>query len=104
MTIEDFPLRLSKLREQAGVSARDMSLSLAQNETYINSIENGKSFPSMTSFFVICDFLNISPSEFFDIENENPHIVKEIAEKSKSLTKEQAEIILYIIDRFIKSK
>lgn len=102
MTIDDFPLRLSKLREQAGISARDMSISLAQNETYINSIENGKSFPSMTSFFSICDFLNISPSEFFDIENNNPHIIKEITEKSKLLTKEQTEIVIYIIDSFIK--
>ena len=39
---EDFSERLSKLRNQKGVSARDMSLSIGQNPCYINNIENGK--------------------------------------------------------------
>lgn len=33
-----FSLRLSKLRERKGVSARDMSLSIGQNPGYINNI------------------------------------------------------------------
>ena len=36
----DFAKRLSELRIQKGVSARDMSLSLGQNSGYINHIEN----------------------------------------------------------------
>ena len=32
--------RVSQLRMQKGVSARDMSLSLGQSESYINKIEN----------------------------------------------------------------
>ena len=31
MTEQDFSLRLAKLREEKGVSARDMSLSMGQN-------------------------------------------------------------------------
>ena len=42
---EDFSNRLSKLRTQKGVSARDMSLSIGQNPGYINNIETGKTFP-----------------------------------------------------------
>ena len=42
---EDFcPSRLNMLRTQAGISARDMSLSLGQNPGYINNIENRKAF------------------------------------------------------------
>lgn len=48
----NFALRLSKLRTQKGVSARDMSLSIGQNAGYINNIETGKALPSMTSFFI----------------------------------------------------
>lgn len=48
----NFALRLSKLRTQKGVSARDMSLSIGQNAGYINNIETGKALPSMTSFFL----------------------------------------------------
>lgn len=52
---EDFPRRLVQLRGLKGVSARDMSLSIGQNPGYINTIENGKAFPTMQSFFYICD-------------------------------------------------
>ncbi len=48
-----------------GVSARDMSLSLGQNAGYINNIENGHNFPSITVFFYICEYLGITPKEFF---------------------------------------
>ena len=38
--------RIAQLRIQKGVSARDMSLSLGQNEGYINQIENRRALPS----------------------------------------------------------
>ena len=37
-----FAERLTELRMERGVSARDMSLSLGQSESYINKIENKK--------------------------------------------------------------
>lgn len=37
-----FCKRLTELRLEKGVSARDMSLSLGQSESYINHIENKK--------------------------------------------------------------
>lgn len=57
MTDKEFSLRLAKLRTQKGVSARDMSLSMGQNPGYINNIETGKSMPSLSGFFYICDYL-----------------------------------------------
>lgn len=39
--------RISELRIQKGVSARDMSLSLGQSESYINKIENRRTLPSL---------------------------------------------------------
>lgn len=47
--------RIANLRVLKNVSARDMSLSMGQNENYINHIENGKSMPSMQGFFYICE-------------------------------------------------
>lgn len=55
-----------------GVSARDMSLSLGQSPNYIINIESGKNYPSMETFFYICDYFGITPKDFFDIENTNP--------------------------------
>lgn len=60
--------RLVQLRTQKGVSARDMSLSIGQSESYINKIENGKALPSMESFFYICEYLGLHPKEFFSSE------------------------------------
>jgi len=52
--IEWFAERLSKLRIQRGISARDMSLSLGQSEGYINKIENRHMVPSLHGFIYIC--------------------------------------------------
>lgn len=50
--LEWFYRRIAELRTQKGVSARDMSLSLGQSESYINKIENRRTLPSMTGFSI----------------------------------------------------
>lgn len=70
-----FANRLAMLRTEKKTSARDMSLSIGQNASYINRIENKLAFPSMQVFFYICEYLNITPEEFFD--NNNKHTLKE---------------------------
>ena len=86
MDEKDFALRLSVLRTKAGVSARDMSLSIGQNPGYINDIENGKGTPSLAGIFYICEYLNITPSEFFDIESDNPEKINAIVKDLRNLT------------------
>ena len=49
---KEFAHRLAQLRSQMNISARDMSLSLGQNPGYINTIENGKAFPTMANFSI----------------------------------------------------
>lgn len=95
---EAFALRLARLRSQRGVSARDMSLSIGQNQNYINLIENGRALPSMTVFFYICEFLNITPSEFFDMESSQPEALRELVEKLKKLPPEYLAHIDAIVD------
>jgi transcriptional regulator with XRE-family HTH domain len=82
---EFLPGRIAKLRESKGVSARDMSLSLGQGVNYINMIENKKSFPSMTMFFYICEYLGVTPSCFFENEIDNPAKFNEIMTDLKKL-------------------
>ena len=86
MTFEDyFAERLAKLRQNKGVSARDMSLSLGQNANYINSIENKKMFPSMLVFFYICEYLEITPKDFFDDNNVNPKLINDLIEDLRNV-------------------
>jgi len=75
---ESFSERLAALRMKKGVSARDMSLSIGQSANYINKIENKKAFPSMAVFFNICEYLKITPKEFFDQDKPNPLRLNEV--------------------------
>ena len=99
---EDFALRLSFLRTQAGISARDMSLSLGQSAGYINNIESGKSMPSLTGIFYICEYLGITPSEFFDIDSKNPTRLNDVIKDLKRLNDKQLDTISALIKDIIK--
>lgn len=95
---EDFlPERLAQLRTQKGVSARDMSLSIGQANNYINNIENKKALPSMQSFFYICEYLGITPQEFFDQGTAYPEILHEFIAEAKKLDPKSLSYILGIM-------
>ncbi len=95
---EDFvPERIAQLRIKKGVSARDMSLSLGQANNYINNIENKKSLPAMQSFFYICEYLGVTPKEFFDDENADPTALREFIQEAKRLDAKSMEYILGIM-------
>ena len=91
MDEKDVALRLARLREKKGVSARDMSLSIGQNPGYINNIETGKSKPSLEGIFFICEYLGVTPSEFFDLDSSNPSKANELFEIAKRLSSEQLD-------------
>lgn len=102
MEEKDFSLRLARLREKKGVSARDMSLSIGQNPGYINNIESGKSMPSLPGLFYICEYLGISLSDFFDLENQNPAGLQEIIHDLKRLNDRQLAAISVIIKEILR--
>ena len=89
--------RIAQLRMQKNVSARDMSLTLGQNNSYINQIENRRTVPSMTGFFYICEYLNITPQEFFNFDAAAPRKAKELLHEIEKLTPEQSEHILQLV-------
>ena len=99
---DDFPLRLAQLRNKKGVSARDMSLSIGQNHAYINNIESGKALPSMNTFFYICEYLNITPAEFFDSDSKNPEKLRSLTEDLKKLDDKQLDSIAEIVKALAK--
>ncbi|MDE7280313.1 MAG: helix-turn-helix domain-containing protein [Ruminiclostridium sp.] len=89
--------RIFQLRTQKGVSARDMSLSLGQSESYINKIENGRALPSMTVFFYICEYFEITPEQFFCFNTENPTLNEGLKKYADRLTSKQTADIIEII-------
>ena len=109
---EEFCRRLTQLRMNKGVSARDMSLSIGQsagyinaleNPSYINHIENNKNFPTMENFFYICDYLEITPGEFFDTDSTNPTKASKLLELAKSLPDDQLDLLIALTKALKKS-
>lgn len=94
MDKEAFIKRLIELRMNKGVSARDMSLSIGQSPSYINNIENGVNLPSMTVFFYICEYFEVTPKEFFDIESKDPTKETELINAVKGLDREQMDNLI----------
>ena len=91
---EQFSKRLAELRTKKGVSARDMSLSIGQNPGYIRAIECGTTFPTMSNFFYICEYLEVEPKDFFDTKSTNPTKANELFEIAKSLSNEQLDNLI----------
>jgi len=100
---EDFTQeRIAKLRELKGWSARDMSLNLGQNDSYINRIENKKALPSLQLLFVICEHFGITPQEFFDEGSIHPERMKGITENLKRLDDRALAHIAGVIEELAK--
>ena len=97
MEREDFIKRLVELRMKKGVSARDMSLSLGQSPGYINNIETGVNFPSMTVFFYICEYLGITPQDFFNTKSSNPIKINQIIELSERLNDDKLDLVINLL-------
>ncbi len=95
---EKFAEILTKYRSIKNVSAREMSLEIGQSESYISNIENGYGMPSLSVFFYICQYLDITPKDFFDTGAKDPSKATELFEKIKELKPEQLAVIESVIN------
>lgn len=102
ITEKFFRDRLRFLRNERKVSAREMSLSLGQNESYINKIETGKTSTSISSFLNICEYLSISPSDFFKEEEFNTKNIQDLTTYCRKLSPRQSEYLLEFLKDLTK--
>ena len=79
-----------------------MSLSLGQNESYINKIENKKALPSLQGLFYICEHLDISPGEFFDADSAHPAQLGELVEKLKKLDSKALSSLAVVVNEMLR--
>jgi len=94
--------RIAQLRAQKGVSARDMSLSIGQSENYINMIENRRALPSVTVFFYICEYLGVTPQDFFEQGNAYPKLLNDLIAVLKTLDEDALGNLLGIAKKMGK--
>ena len=94
--------RITQLRVRKDVSEYKMSYDLGHSRGYINNISSGKTLPSMTEFFAICDYFGISPAEFFDSECADPKFSREVTELISKLNEEDLALTLSNVRRLLK--
>ena len=102
MEKEDFSKRLIELRMSNGSSARGMSLSIGQNPNYISDIESCHAYPTMYKFFFICEYLGITPQEFFEVDTPDPKKASKLYHEARSLTSGQLDVLLAMVKEMKK--
>lgn len=57
----------------------------------------------MTLFFYICEYLQISPEEFFKEQVSDPRQIRKLKEKMELLNERQLHAVEIVIDTFLDS-
>ncbi len=96
--------RVATLRNAKHISARSMSLELGQSSEYINQIENGRSMPSVEGLINICDYFEISLSDFFDTQTTYPLEYKGLLSELNKLDAFELEQIVNLIKLITRNK
>lgn len=91
--------RITELRLKKNVSEYQMSLDLGRNKTYIQSITSGRNLPKMQQFFEICDYLEITPAEFFDQNLHNIPLYHKATELLKEVDEDDLMAVISILNR-----
>lgn len=94
--------RITQLRLKKGVSEYQMSYDLGHSRGYIYNISSGKALPPLKEFFAICEYLGVSPQQFFDEETENPELIQKAVSGMKQLSESDLLMLLGIINRMLQ--
>jgi len=96
--------RITELRLARGISERKMSLDLGHSTSYVRSITAGRTLPSMTEFLYICEYLSVTPEEFFNEGYAFTETKQKIIDRVQAMTNEEADLLLQYIDFLDKRK
>ena len=96
--------RISKLREQKQVSERKMSLDLGHSTSYIRSITPGRTLPSMSEFLYICEYLGVTPMEFFNEDKATTLMQQKAIDYIYSMSDEDVSLMIGFIERMKAAK
>ena len=91
--------RISVLRTKQGISEYKMSLDLGHSKSYIQSISSGKALPSLSEFLYICEYLGVSPKEFFDADLESPQLLHQLNKLSIALSDDDLKLLIGLAQR-----
>ena len=94
--------KLSIYRIKKNMSARELSMILDHNDSFINRVENNKTELNMKVFLEILNIFGISPIEFFYVNQEQYEQDKRIIERLSRLSADDKNLIENLIKRLSK--
>ncbi len=95
--------RITELRIKKGVSEYKMSIELGHSKSYIQSISSGKALPSFSEFLYICEYLGVSPKDFFDTNIPDPQAVRYLMELIQEMPSEDLQVLTAMAERLKKA-
>ncbi len=99
MTIKEIIERISLIRTNANLSARELSLIIGKNPAYITQLENSASFePSLSTLLDILVVCNISVEEFFYHNIQQYKSDKKLLDFFSTLSEKQKDAILHLYE------
>lgn len=91
--------RISVLRTKKNVSEYRMSTDLGHSKSYMQSISSGRSMPSLGEFLYICEYLGVTPKEFFDEDMKEPQLVQRLCELTRNMSEADLNILISTAER-----
>ncbi len=91
--------RISILRTKKNISEYRMSTDLGHSKSYIQSISSGRSMPSMSEFLYICEYLGVTPKEFFDDSINEPQLVQKLYELTRNMSEDNLNVLISLAER-----
>ena len=91
--------RITKLRLNKNVSEYRMSLELGHSKSYIQSISSGRAMPSMSEFLYICEYLGVTPKEFFDDTVGEPQLVQKLYKLTQNMSEDNLNVLIGLAER-----
>lgn len=96
--------RISQLRTNQGISEYKMSLDLGHSKSYVQSISSGKALPSMSEFLYICEYLGVTPKEFFDGDIAEPQMIQQLVNCALHLSTDDLVLLVDLAKRLDAKK
>ena len=99
MDIQFIRERISALRIKKNVSEYRMSTDLGHSKSYMQSISSGRAMPSLSEFLYICEYLGVTPQEFFDEELQEPQLVEKLYRLTRNLSEADLNALISMAER-----
>lgn len=91
--------KIAMLIKEKNISEYKLSLDLAKSKGYIQGITSGRALPSMQEFLNICDYFEITPSDFFNTSNNKTLKEIELSSYLSDLKSSDIDLIIELAKR-----